>query len=83
MQKYISSSEHIQVIEELGHKGKAAFQSCLENGLEGVVGKRLSSIYQSNRRSTDWLKIKALLPTNLLFVAIHKALVVAKILLVL
>ncbi len=57
----ISSSEHMEIIGELGHNGQTAFESCLENGLEGVVGKRLNSVYQSNRRSTDWLKLKSTL----------------------
>jgi ATP-dependent DNA ligase len=26
--------------------------------LEGVVGKRAQSIYQTDRRSTSWLKVK-------------------------
>jgi bifunctional non-homologous end joining protein LigD len=36
--------------------GRELFQATLEQGLEGVVSKRLSSAYLPGRRSTDWLK---------------------------
>jgi len=36
--------------------GKALQAATLEQGLEGVVSKRLSSRYNPGRRSTDWLK---------------------------
>lgn len=36
--------------------GDALWEVTLEHGLEGVVAKRLSSTYQSGRRSPDWVK---------------------------
>lgn len=39
-------------------KGVAFFEQARKNGLEGVVAKRRDSVYQE-RRSRDWLKIKA------------------------
>jgi bifunctional non-homologous end joining protein LigD len=36
--------------------GPELFAATLEQGLEGVVSKRLSSTYLPGRRSTDWLK---------------------------
>ncbi|MEP7036676.1 MAG: non-homologous end-joining DNA ligase [Actinomycetota bacterium] len=36
--------------------GAALHAATLEQGLEGVVSKRLSSRYRPGRRSTDWLK---------------------------
>ncbi|HEY8822150.1 MAG TPA: non-homologous end-joining DNA ligase [Dermatophilaceae bacterium] len=36
--------------------GEALHAATLEQGLEGVVSKRLSSRYRAGRRSTDWLK---------------------------
>jgi bifunctional non-homologous end joining protein LigD len=38
--------------------GDALFQAAQERGLEGVVAKRLDSIYREGRRTGDWLKIK-------------------------
>jgi bifunctional non-homologous end joining protein LigD len=36
--------------------GRGLFEATLEQGLEGVVSKRLSSAYLPGRRSPDWLK---------------------------
>jgi bifunctional non-homologous end joining protein LigD len=39
--------------------GRATLAAVEENGLEGVVAKRLSSIYRPGMRSPDWVKHKA------------------------
>jgi bifunctional non-homologous end joining protein LigD len=39
--------------------GDLVYQTALKNGFEGVVAKRRDSLYQLGRRSTDWLKVKA------------------------
>ncbi|SFT15840.1 DNA ligase [Paenibacillus sp. BC26] len=39
-------------------KGKALFAMTKEKGLEGIVAKRKDSIYQLDKLSADWLKIK-------------------------
>ncbi len=39
-------------------EGQAMLRAARENGLEGVMAKRLDSPYQPGRRSADWLKIK-------------------------
>ncbi len=38
--------------------GEALFQVAQERGLEGVVAKRLDSVYKEGRRTRDWLKVK-------------------------
>jgi bifunctional non-homologous end joining protein LigD len=38
--------------------GSAAFAASREQGLEGVVAKRLDSRYAPGRRSPDWVKVK-------------------------
>ncbi|HXG76710.1 MAG TPA: DNA ligase D [Gaiellaceae bacterium] len=38
--------------------GEALLRAAREQGLEGVVAKRLDSTYQPGRRSTDWRKVK-------------------------
>lgn len=38
--------------------GEQVRAASLDNGLEGVVAKRLSSVYRPGRRSPDWLKVK-------------------------
>ena len=38
--------------------GKALYQKACEQGLEGVMAKRLSSVYASGKRNGAWVKIK-------------------------
>ena len=38
--------------------GSALYEAAQEQGLEGVVAKRLASRYQPGRRSPDWRKVK-------------------------
>ena len=40
--------------------GKAFYEKVVEEGLEGVVAKRLASRYRPGRRTDAWLKIKPL-----------------------
>jgi bifunctional non-homologous end joining protein LigD len=39
-------------------EGKALLQASREQGLEGIVAKRLDSVYEPGKRSGAWLKIK-------------------------
>ena len=39
--------------------GDALFQAARERGLEGVIAKRVDSVYREGRRTRDWLKVKA------------------------
>src|SRR5207247_10006856 len=39
--------------------GVALFEAAREQGIEGIVAKRLDSIYQPGARSPAWVKIKA------------------------
>ncbi len=41
----------------VGH-GAAVLQTAEQQGLEGVVAKRLASVYEPGRRSPDWVKVK-------------------------
>lgn len=41
-------------------EGAAMLQAAREQQLEGIVAKRIDSIYQPGRRSPDWLKIKVI-----------------------
>jgi len=48
----------LQVPDYLVGHGHELLQAVGEQGLEGVVAKRLASTYQPGRRTGDWLKIK-------------------------
>jgi bifunctional non-homologous end joining protein LigD len=57
----LTESDHVRLSQHLpGDQGKAFYQAAKEHGLEGIIGKRLDSSYQLNRRSKDWLKVKAI-----------------------
>ncbi len=54
-----AASPLLQLSNGVVGEGIAFFQHCTEQGLEGMIAKRLSSIYRPGARSGDWLKIKA------------------------
>jgi bifunctional non-homologous end joining protein LigD len=49
----------IQVGGYVENRGKDLFQLAKEKGLEGIIGKRKTSVYRPGKRSPDWLKIKS------------------------
>jgi len=48
----------VRISEQLDMSGDRALLHAAEHGLEGVIAKRRSSVYEA-RRSKEWLKIKA------------------------
>ena len=50
-----SSVLYVQHMEE---QGEALYQAVLAAELEGMVAKRLGSVYRSGERSADWVKVK-------------------------
>jgi bifunctional non-homologous end joining protein LigD len=59
LQEIITPITGIQLGGYLEKRGVELFQLAKENGLEGIIAKRLGSTYQPGWRSPDWLKIKA------------------------
>jgi len=53
-----SKSRSMRLSEGVNGSGILLFQRASEQGLEGVVGKRLSSTYSSGRRNGAWVKVK-------------------------
>ena len=49
----------IQVGDYVEKRGVELFRLAKEQGLEGIIAKRKTSIYKLGKRSADWLKIKA------------------------
>jgi len=47
----------------------AAFADAEERGVEGIILKRLDSVYQSGKRSWDWLKVKVVEDFDVIIVA--------------
>lgn len=51
---------HVQISAMFpGDQGKALFEATTARGIEGVIAKRLSSVYRPGRRTRDWLKMKS------------------------
>lgn len=58
LEEALVPTERIQMSPLLEEQGVALFRAAGEQGLEGVVAKRLASRYEPGIRSRAWLKIK-------------------------
>ena len=52
------TGESWQTPEHLIGKGSAVLKASAEQGLEGIVAKRLDSTYEPGRRASSWIKVK-------------------------
>jgi bifunctional non-homologous end joining protein LigD len=57
LQRSLHATERVRFSDHQVEHGKELFELAKENSLEGIVAKRLDSIYVSER-STSWLKFK-------------------------
>ena len=57
LQDRITVGGVIQFSDHYAEKGLALFEAAKQRGLEGILAKKRSSVYQE-KRSNDWLKIK-------------------------
>ncbi|HEY6629081.1 MAG TPA: non-homologous end-joining DNA ligase, partial [Acidimicrobiia bacterium] len=58
LEEAIVASENIQISPSVIGDGVALFRAAAGQGLEGIMAKRLSSLYLPGARSRDWLKVK-------------------------
>jgi len=49
---------HLMMSEGVVGRGRAFFDACCEQGLEGMMAKRLNSRYASGQRNGAWIKVK-------------------------
>jgi bifunctional non-homologous end joining protein LigD len=54
-----SPSGNVRLVEFFEKDGLTLYEASVKMGLEGVMAKREDSVYESGRRSANWLKIKA------------------------
>ncbi len=54
----IPDSEYMIKTKYILKEGKKLFKKIQKNNLEGIVAKRIKSIYMPNLRTDDWIKIK-------------------------
>jgi bifunctional non-homologous end joining protein LigD len=59
LEEIITPVPGIQVGGYVEQRGVALFRLAKEKGLEGIIAKRKTGIYQPGKRSADWLKIKS------------------------
>ncbi len=50
---------HVQVTSHFVGDGRAVYDACMSHGFEGMVAKRMDSVYEQGKRSPNWVKIKA------------------------
>ncbi len=59
LQSIFHSTDQLRLVEYFDKDGETVYKAAVENGLEGVIAKEIDSLYESGKRSLDWLKMKA------------------------
>ncbi len=58
LKKELQEDDIVTLADYFPEKGEDYYQAALKLGIEGIMAKRLASIYQPGVRSPDWVKIK-------------------------
>jgi bifunctional non-homologous end joining protein LigD len=66
LKQAVIPSHSLRIVEAFDADGEEAYKACIENGLEGVVGKRADSPYSPGKRTKDWLKVKGTVSSEFL-----------------
>ncbi|MDZ4230286.1 MAG: DNA ligase D, partial [Dehalococcoidales bacterium] len=53
--------DQVRLIDYFQGEGETVYEAAVKNGLEGVIAKKIDSVYESGKRSPNWLKVKAML----------------------
>jgi bifunctional non-homologous end joining protein LigD len=59
LEKNFVPGAHVQISPQIPEKGKQFYKAAEQRGLEGIVAKKLGSLYRPGQRTKDWVKIKA------------------------
>jgi DNA ligase D-like protein (predicted ligase) len=65
LKEELEEGDVVSIIDSFPEKGEAYFGAAVRLGLEGIMGKKESSVYQPGIRSTDWIKIKRSLTVDM------------------
>ena len=68
LEETIVASDELQLSPITEEDGVALFDATAEQGLEGIMAKRLDSKYQPGARSRDWLKVKVTFDADVVIV---------------
>lgn len=58
LEQLVAPSDLVHVVDHFEEDGETAYRAAVEFGLEGLLAKKRDSLYESGRRSRNWLKIK-------------------------
>jgi len=61
----LEEDDIVSIIDYFPEKGEAYFGAAVKLGLEGIMGKKESSVYRPGIRSSDWIKIKRSLTVDM------------------
>ncbi len=56
----LKTTSQVRLIDYFEREGETVYEAAVNNGLEGVIAKRIESTYEMGRRSRNWLKVKAM-----------------------
>ena len=65
LREELQESEAVSIADSFPEKGEDYFQAAQKMGIEGIVAKRLDSVYEPGTRSQNWIKIKKSLKLDL------------------
>ena len=57
----LKSTDQVKLMDYFTNSGETVYKAAVDNGLEGIVAKKLDSKYESGIRSDNWMKIKSML----------------------
>jgi DNA ligase D-like protein (predicted ligase) len=61
----LKEKDCVSIIDFFSENGEAYYKAAVKMGLEGIMAKRMVSIYQPGVHSSDWIKIKKSLTADL------------------
>jgi bifunctional non-homologous end joining protein LigD len=72
LEQTLVTTPWLQLSPSITGEGIALFEAARKQALEGIVAKRLSSIYESGQRSKHWLKVKTTFEADIIIVGTTK-----------
>src|SRR5271157_3565424 len=65
LKEELEEDDVVSIIDSFPENGVAYFRAAVKLGLEGIMGKKESSVYRPGIRSSDWIKIKRSLTVDM------------------
>jgi DNA ligase D-like protein (predicted ligase) len=72
LREALREGKRVVIADFVEEHGEAYYEAVLKLGLEGIVAKRKTSIYEPGKRSSDWLKIKRIKSVDCIIVGFTK-----------